>query len=103
MFNPTMLDQDRVTDPDSQTAPESGASFGDILSAYEQEHSRRPEERGQGRNATVVAVNAENVVLDIGMKTEGILPVADLRDEQGPIPVKKGDQLQVTIKGREQD
>lgn len=104
MSNPLTLDRDRVADPESQTVPEAGASFGDILSAYEQEHSRRPEEGGQGRRtATVVAVTPENIVLDIGMKNEGILPAGDLRDDKGPFTVKKGDQLHVTIKGRDQD
>jgi hypothetical protein len=82
MSNPLTLDRDRLADPESQTVPEAGASFGDILSAYEQEHSRRPEEGGQGhRIATVVAVTPENIVLDIGMKNEGILPAGDLRDD----------------------
>ena len=91
MSNPMTLDQDRVADPESQTAPEAGASFGDILSAYEQAHSRRPEEGGQGRRtATVVAVTPENVVLDIGMKTEGILPAARSARRRRPLHGEEG-------------
>lgn len=100
MVDPMTLDQDRVTDSESQTAPESGVSFGDILSEYEQSHSHRPGE-GQGMAATVVALTPDNAVLDIGMKTEGVIPVSDLpRDDDGAPAVKPGDTLQVSIKGR---
>lgn len=101
MVDPMTLDQDRVTDPETQSAPDSGASFGDILSEYEQSHSRRPEEGGEGREATVVAIAADNAVLDIGMKTEGVIPLSDLpREADGSLAVKPGDKLQVSIKGR---
>ncbi|HWQ53889.1 MAG TPA: 30S ribosomal protein S1 [Bryobacteraceae bacterium] len=95
------LDQDRVTDSESPVAPDSGTSFGDILSEYEQSHSHRPGESGEGRAATVVAISPENAVLDIGMKTEGVIPLADLpREPDGSLGVKPGDKLQVSIKGR---
>ena len=72
----------------------------DILSEYEQSHARRPEE-GEGRDATVVTITAENAVLDIGMKTEGVIPLSDLpREADGSLGVKRGDKLQVSIKGR---
>jgi len=44
-----------------------------------------------------VAINAEAVVLDIGYKTEGLLPLTELRGSE----VKKDDKLRVTIKGRD--
>ena len=56
-----------------------------------------PKKAKQAREGTVVAVNAENVFLDIGMKTDGMLPVASAKDEAGAIPVKVGDKMQVTI------
>jgi small subunit ribosomal protein S1 len=99
MGNSMMLDQDRATDPESQPAPDSGASFGDILSEFEQ--SQRPGEGGEGRSATVVAITPENAVLDIGMKTEGIIPLGELpREADGALGVKQGDKLKVSIKGR---
>ena len=103
MSNPMTLDSDREAGSDSSTAPETGASFGDILSQYEQSHSHRPEE-GQGRSATVIAVTPENIVLDIGMKTEGVIPVGEFpRDAEGRPAAKPGDQLQVSIKGRDSE
>ena len=95
MSNPSMLDQDRATAPDSQPNNES---FGDILSQYEQSHSHRPEEGGRGLEGTVIAVSGESVFLDIGFKIEGIIPLADFQNAGET--VKPGDKVQVSIKGR---
>ena len=100
MSNPSMLDQDRPADPKSSTTNEPNESFGDILSQYEQSHDHRIREEGKrGLEGTVVAITGENVFLDIGFKTEGILPVANFQ-ATGDTP-KVGDKLPVTIKGRD--
>jgi small subunit ribosomal protein S1 len=96
-----MLDQDRLSGPESQTTNEPGESFGDILSQYEQSHSHRTE-TDEGRKAlegTVVAVTGESVFLDIGFKTEGILPLAAFTSAGDT--VKRGDKIPVSIKGRD--
>jgi small subunit ribosomal protein S1 len=93
-----MLDQDQSTAPDS-SQPDAAESFGDILSEYEQSHSHRTETGGQGLEGTVVSVNAESVLVDIGFKTEGIIPLADFT--AAGETVKRGDKLAVSIKGRD--
>src|SRR5437764_7443057 len=102
MSHPSTLDQDRATAPDSQTTTnEPGESFGEILSQYEQSHSHRTE-TDEGRKAlegTVIAVTGENVFLDIGFKTEGILPLAVFTAAGDT--VKPGDKMPVSIKGRD--
>jgi small subunit ribosomal protein S1 len=80
-----------------ETIPESNESFKDILSQFEQTNSRKPEEARQGREGTVVAVTADSVLIDIGFKTEGILPLAAFQNES----VKPGDKLVVSIRGRD--
>jgi small subunit ribosomal protein S1 len=51
--------------------------------------------------ATVVAVTVDAVLLDIGYKTEGILPLsAFAKDEKS---VEPGDKVRVTVKGRDTD
>src|SRR5581483_3734143 len=77
--------------------PETEESFGDILSQFEQSHVTK---RAEGtREGTVVSLTADSVVLDIGFKTEGILPLSELQPDREP--VKRGDKLQVSIKGRD--
>jgi small subunit ribosomal protein S1 len=93
-----MLDQDPSAGPDSQTNSEPVESFADILLQYEQTSSHAGEER-RGFNGTVVAVTAESVLVDIGFKTEGILPLADFT--QAGETVKRGDRIPVSIKGRD--
>lgn len=78
-------------------SPESTESFGDILS----QHERSVGKQASGtREGTVVAVTAESVLLDIGFKTEGILPLSAFRNGE---TVKPGDKFPVTIKGRDPD
>jgi len=103
MPNPTMLDQDHATGPDSPTNNnnESPESFGDILSQYEQSHSHKAEQGGRGLEGTVVAITPESVLLDIGFKTEGIIPLAEFINAGESI--KPGDRVVVSIKGRTED
>jgi small subunit ribosomal protein S1 len=95
-----MLDQDRVTGPESPTNNETTESFGDILTQYEQSHTHRAKEPGKkGLEGTVVAITSEAALLDIGFKTEGIIPLADFQSTGDT--VKVGDKISVSIKGRD--
>ena len=62
--------------PKSRPINETDESFKDILSQFEQSKSRKPAEAGQGREGMVIAVTVDSVLVDIGFKTEGILPLA---------------------------
>jgi len=87
--------------PESQPTPEADESFGELLSQFEQSHSRKAEVGGKQITATVIAVSAESVFLDIGYKSEGILPLAPF--QAAGEEVKPGDTLQVSVKGRDVD
>src|SRR6478609_5970512 len=86
-------------DQPTQPAAE-GESFKDILSQFEQSHSHKPQKEEGGRRieATVVTLTADSILLDIGFKTEGILPLSALPPGE---TVKPGDKLLVTVKGRD--
>ncbi|HMH05567.1 MAG TPA: S1 RNA-binding domain-containing protein [Terriglobales bacterium] len=85
--------------PESPPSNESNESFQDILSQFEQSKSRKPEEAGKGREGTVIAVTVDSVLVDIGFKTEGTLPLAVFQGAGEA--VKQGDKLVVSIKGRD--
>ena len=75
MSNPiSSLREDEVREPERQNPSEAESSFGDILNQFEQTHSHEAPRGEQGREATVVAVNDDNVFFDIGQKTEGVMP-----------------------------
>ena len=82
--------------PQTPSAGDSNESFGDIFSQYEKNRVR---ESGTGRQGTVVAVTADSVLVDIGFKTEGLLPLSIL--ESSGKKVKAGDKVVVSIKGRD--
>ena len=78
-----------------QPTPESNESFGDILKQYEQGRSKKSPEGGAQAaggqlEGTVGCHHGENAVLDIGYKTEGILPLA----QAGGETVQSGRQVQ---------
>ncbi|MBL0193619.1 MAG: 30S ribosomal protein S1 [Myxococcales bacterium] len=52
---------------------------------------------------TVVAVQRDNVVIDIGGKSEGMIALSEFADAAGEITVKAGDQIDVYIESREND
>ncbi len=52
---------------------------------------------------TVVQVNDDNVVVDVGYKSEGVIPLAEFKDEQGKIDVKVGDEIDVLFERRENE
>ncbi len=88
--SPTTLIQDQGQD---------GQSFADALSAFERSHTHRAATRQlQG---TVVSLTADQVILDVGYKMEGVLPRSALpNNAEG---VNPGDTFPVSITGRNEE
>jgi small subunit ribosomal protein S1 len=83
--------------PDTPSSTESNESFGNLLSQFERSHLLQ---RSEGtREGTVVSVSADSVTVDVGLKTEGSLPISELQ-ARGKT-VSPGEKLQVTIRGRD--
>src|SRR4051812_19653614 len=80
-------------------APETTESFGELLSQYQKSHAQKTADGRKQLQGTVVAVTADSVLVDIGYKTEGILPLADFQGAGQE--VKVGDKFPVSIKGRD--
>lgn len=101
MSNPNISDantSDTNTADAGATESSPAESFKDIFSEYEHSHRRKAEPGSQRREGTVIAITADSVVLDVGFKTEGVLPLTAFPADKPPKP---GDKLQVTIKGRD--
>ena len=75
------------------------SSFGDLLSAFEREHTHRAESRQL--LGTVVSLTAEQVFFDIGYKIEGVLPRPAF--ENNAESVHPGDAFPVSITGRNEE
>src|SRR5579863_9073389 len=82
----------------SEFSTQGDESFGEMLSAYEKGHSHKAE-GGKQLVGTVIVVSGDSIFLDIGYKSEGILPLAAL--QAAGETVKPGDKLSVSVKGRD--
>jgi small subunit ribosomal protein S1 len=80
--------------------PEPEESFADIFSEFQRTHSRREPGASQIRG-TVVSIAADAVLVDIGFKSEGILPLSAFTAAK--VQPQPGDPLQVSVKGRDED
>jgi small subunit ribosomal protein S1 len=58
---------------------------------------------GEIVKGTIVAVHRDNVIIDIGGKSEGIIALSEFADAQGQTTVKPGDRVDVYIESREND
>jgi small subunit ribosomal protein S1 len=81
------------------TAPDATPEeFKAMLKEYEQAHATYSDTGQKQINATVAALTADAALLDIGYKTEGILPLKAFTT-----PPNVGDPFIVTVKGRDED
>jgi small subunit ribosomal protein S1 len=82
---------------------ETEQDFASLLRENDQARANAVDRSGGSKqiDATVVAVSIDAVYLDIGYKTEGILPLSSFgADEKA---VEPGDTFRVTVKGRDAD
>ncbi|MGH9612573.1 MAG: 30S ribosomal protein S1, partial [Bryobacteraceae bacterium] len=86
--------------PDSDVPPSGDVSFGSILSQFEEEQHDKP---GEGVRGTVVSLGPDSVFVDIGRKMDGVLPIEKVRGENGETNIRVGDELVVSITGRDQE
>jgi small subunit ribosomal protein S1 len=81
-----------------ETNPDSGESFDAIFAEYERKRAHHVEGGGAQIEGTVIVVSADSVYLDIGYKSEGVLPLAPFLSANES--VKPGDKLLVAVRGR---
>jgi len=87
--------------PENSSSFETTESFDQLLSEYERSHAHTSGDGARRLEGTVVAVTADSVLLDIGFKSEGILPLSDFTGRAAD--VKPGDKFAVSVKGRDAD
>ncbi len=69
-------------------------SFAELFEQSQIENKMRP---GTIVSATVVDVNSDNVIVNAGLKSEGIIPIEQFFDENGDIEVALGDEVDVAL------
>src|SRR4029077_2486038 len=56
---------------------------------------------GEGVRGTVLQASSAEVTVDVGYKSEGIIPIEEFRDENGQINLKVGDTVDVLLEKTE--
>ena len=80
--------------------------FAALLAEFDQTHqgtadkAAKPGDQVKGR---VVAINEEQVFIDLGGKAEGVMDAASLRDAEGQLSVAVGDEVTAMVAGVEED
>ncbi|MGI9070199.1 MAG: 30S ribosomal protein S1 [Bryobacteraceae bacterium] len=90
-------------DPSASTdnpAPQEESSFADMLSNFDRQHADG--KRGDSVTGTVVSFGAEAILVDVGRKIEGSLPLSRWRETEQGEP-QTGATLTVTIGPRNEE
>jgi small subunit ribosomal protein S1 len=77
---------------DSMNEPED-----DFAALFEASLQAKPLARGQTVEGTVVGIGDEVALVDVGGKSEAVLDLAELRNDDGSLEVAVGDRIQATV------
>jgi small subunit ribosomal protein S1 len=82
--------------PRSEKEP-SMEDFATALETFEQEQAQTEAALNEEQivTGTVLKVTPQYVLVDIGYKSEGVIPVAELQDHEGNLRVQRGDEISV--------
>jgi len=67
----------------------------ELMGIYEESFKRF--EEGQVVTGTIIAVDKDHVLVDVGYKSEGQISIHEFRDEEGNVDVKLNDQVEVMV------
>jgi len=84
---------------------ENDQEFDEMAESFEDlfESSLKELKPGNVVTGTIVQVNPDSVVVDVGGKSEGVIPTSEFYDEGGAIQLNVGDQFDVLIERTENE
>jgi small subunit ribosomal protein S1 len=95
-FMPSSDDPKKTKEPLRQPDPNGleNMGMGELLDLYDRKATVAEGEIVRGR---VVKINASDIVVDIGYKTEGLLPRGEVTGYNGEVRVKPGDEIETFV------
>ena len=91
----TDVELDLFGDPVGRVVNDIEDGMDDFLRMYDESSAKFAEgELAQGR---IIAVDKDFVLVDVGYKSEGRIPIAEFRDENGEVNVNADDEVEVMI------
>jgi small subunit ribosomal protein S1 len=108
---PTDSQSAEQNSPISKTLPEKPAEgvsrnpknenmtedFATALESFEQEQAELAANEDRVLKGTVVSINSNYLVVDIGLKSEGVVPLEEAKDHDGNVKFQPGDAIDVMV------
>lgn len=91
----------QIPEETSQDPMDEAQDSDNFMKLYEE--SLKTIQEGEVVKGDIVQVDKEYVLVDIGYKSEGQIPIREFIDEQGNLTAKVGDQVEVLLERREDD
>jgi small subunit ribosomal protein S1 len=80
--------------PQNETMTED---FATALESFEQEQAELAANEDRVLKGTVVSINSNYLVVDIGLKSEGVVPLEETKDHDGNLRFQPGDAIDVMV------
>src|SRR5438876_10884598 len=96
----TSAERARVEEPAGQFPRKEGGedeNYADLLNKY----TGRKFAEGEVMKGTVLKITDTDVIVDIGYKSEGVIPVAQFIDPSGNVTIRVGDVIDVLLEDTE--
>lgn len=80
--------------------------FASLFGAFEKEQAQAKKHEpkvGEKVQGTVVSIQSEQVFIDLGAKTEGVVDASELMDADGNLSVAVGDSVRIVVSGKDED
>jgi len=104
MVNEKINEENEKNNEESPVMHDEGLSQGediDLTQLYEQSFQEVP--TGKIVTGTVVEISDDLVMVDVGYKTEGRLPIDECKDGNGDVTVSVGDEIEVLVDSKKED
>jgi small subunit ribosomal protein S1 len=69
----------------------------DFATMFEASEQARRIEKGRVIEGTVVAIGEESALVDVGGKSEAVIDIDELKDDDGDVEIAVGDRIQATV------
>jgi len=93
--------EESLTNLDNDSKQEEDSAEINIEEMYEQ--SLRQIQEGELITGEIIKIDEEYVLVDIGYKSEGIIPIREFMDTDGKVTAKTGDKVDVVLERKEND
>src|SRR5918995_6734371 len=90
-----------TADDESDATSRNGEDPDEFRRLYEE--SLKDIQEGEVVKGTIIRVNPDHVIIDVGYKSEGQVPIEEFRGPDGQITIKEGDQVEVLLEKRENE